>query len=441
MKTKFSEYLEGLSSGGKVLETGQNFVVHLAKSREKMATFQVQEPAYCFLKWYQAAVAGGARDVYFEMDLETYVMVIPFPEEVELGGICSAYEGEQAELCRRDRLFLEGLLASTSAEMETSISTDRESHVLSAAGLKKPGWWSRLSAFRQVYKEKSVRLTLRVKYSAVVRTRIIRTIQDRTRFGPIVPYFVINPARRTFIEEREVPLFCPPLSRSGWYFQYSRNPHLLEAWQGNDDGALCRERSLKCARPTPKRYPNGLFCESQERGDVAAFLPLRLEGQAQVIPVQEGVTLEPVMADLGCPGLTLAFSADGMKTDLSGFKLAENEQLAARLAKLRETTTGIVARHRGDVQRLEARELYGPNPAGVLAGSIIGFIYGMSFASEAVVLCILLAAAMGWTVEQIYRLKERREAKKERSRVFQEEVLKRLGLAESDGEKSPGLSS
>ena len=93
------------------------------------------------------------------------------------------------------------------------------------------------------------------------------------------------------------------------------------------------------------------------------------------------------------------------------------------------------------MQRLEARELYGPNPAGVLAGSIIGFIYGMSFASEAVVLCILLAAAMGWTVEQIYRLKERREAKKERSRVFQEEVLKRLGLAESDGEKSPGLSS
>ena len=38
MKTKFSEYLEGLSSGGKIVETGQNFVVHLAKSREKMAT-------------------------------------------------------------------------------------------------------------------------------------------------------------------------------------------------------------------------------------------------------------------------------------------------------------------------------------------------------------------------------------------------------------------
>ena len=426
MKTKFSEYLEGLSSGGKIVETGQNFVVHLAKSREKMATFQVQEPAYCFLKWYQAAVAGGARDVYFEMDLDSYVMIIPFPEEIELGGICSAYEGEQAELCRRDRLFLEGLLASTSAEMETSISTDRESHVLSAAGLKKPGWWSRLSAFRQVYKEKSVRLTLRVKYSATVRTRIIRTIQDRTRFGPIVPYFVMNPARRTFIEEREVPLFSPLLSRSGWYAQYSRNHELLEAWQGNDDGALCRERSLKRSRIDDKRYPKGLLSETRELGDLAALFSNRLEGLAHLIPVQEGVTLEPIRADLGCPGLTLAFTADGMKTDLSGFKLAENEELTARLAELRESTAEIVERHRGDVETLEARELYGPNPAGVLAGSIVGFLYGMSFASGAILLCIILAAGLGWTVEQIYRLKERREARMERSRVFQEEVLKRL---------------
>ena len=115
-----------------------------------------------------------------------------------------------------------------------------------------------------------------------------------------------------------------------------------------------------------------------------------------------------------------------MKTDLSGFKLAENEELTARLAELRESTAEIVERHRGDVETLEARELYGPNPAGVLAGSIVGFLYGMSFASGAILLCIILAAGLGWTVEQIYRLKERREARMERSRVFQEEVLKRL---------------
>jgi hypothetical protein len=428
VKTKFSEYLEGLSSGGRVLETGQNFVVHLAKSREKMATFQVEEPAYCFLKWYQAAVAGGARDVYFEMDVDTYVMVIPFPEEIELGDICSAYEGKQADLCRRDRLFLEGLLASTSAEMETSISTDKESHVMSATGLKKPGWWSRLSAFRQVYKEKSVRLTLRVKYSAAVRTRIVSTIQDRTRFGPIVPYFVINPSRRTFIEEREAPLFSPWLSRSGWYSEYSRNPYLLEVWLGDGNGALFRERTLKRSRPNSKRYPKGMLCDPQERGDVAALLSLRLEGQAQAIPVQEGVTLESIGVGLGCPGLILAFSADGLKTDLSGFKLAENEELTARLMELRESAAEVVEKIVQAVEKLEARELYGLNPAGVLAGSLVGFFFGLSFASDAILVYITLAACLGWILEQLYRRKEHREARKERSRTFQEEVLKRLGV-------------
>lgn len=433
MKTKFSEYLEGLSSGGKVLETGQNFVVHLAKSREKMATFQVQEPAYCFLKWYQAAVAGGARDVYFEMDLDTYVMIIPFPEEIELGDICSAYEGGQAELCRRDRLFLEGLLASTSAEMETSISTDKESHVLSAAGLKKPGWWSRLSAFRQVYKEKSVRLTLRVKYSAAVRTRIIRAIQDRTRFGPIVPYFVMNPTRRTFIEEREVPLFNLPLSRSGGFSLYSRNPNLLEAWRG--DGALCRKRSLKRSRPTPKRYPDGLLCDApQERGDVAALLSLRLEGQAQVIPVQEGVTLEPVRADLGCPGLTIAFVADGMKTDLSGLKLAENEELTARLAELKLIASGIVESNVEDIKTLEARKVYGPNQTGLVAGALIALVYGLIFPVGEIFGYLLAGGCLGWVAEQIIRTKEHRQARKERSRDFHNEALKRLDVGRNGGE-------
>ena len=432
MKTKFSEYLEGLSSGGKVLETGQNFVVHLAKSREKMAVFQTEEPAYCFLKWYQAAVAGGARDVFFEMEKDSYVMILPFPEEIELGEICKAYEGEQAELCRRDRLLLEGLLASTSAEMETSISTDKESHVLSAMGLKKPGWWSRLGSFHKVYKEKSVRIAMRVKYSPMARGKIIRTIQDRTRFGPIVPYFVLDPAGRTSIEEREVPLFPPSPRAPGWHSPYSRTPNLLEAWKG-EGGSLFRQRSLKRARPVASRYPKSLLVKPRDRGDVAILFDLQLAGQGYAVPVQEGVTLEPMRLELGCPGTTVAFSADGLKTDLSGFKLAENEELESRVEELRGVVRETASENADGVQSLQARKTYGMNPAGLLAGSATGFLYGLGVAPDDVLFCIVIAGCLGWLVEQAVRHKEFRQARADRSRAFREEVLKRLRpAAESD---------
>lgn len=426
MQTNFDRYLEKLSQDGKVLDTGRNFVVHLAKSREKMAAFQGQDPSYCFLKWYQAAVVGGAKEIFFEMDSDHYVMIIPFPEKSELSELCRAFDGEEVNLSRRDRLFLDGLLAATSAELETSISTDDESHVMSAQGLKKPKWWSRLAAYRRVYKKHSVTLSLQVKHSPTFRRELIERIQQRTRFGPIVGYFVLDPSRSPTVIEEDTALFPETPSNEGWFSEYSRIPNLLEAWRG--DGPLCRDRVtiLKRTRSSANRNLTTLLAQSREQGEIVILFSLHLDLQSHIIPVQHGVTLQPLQLDLGYRGLTVIFHADGLKTDLSGFKLVEGEELDEKIRELRSTVDAVVKENLERIEQLQARKKYGFHPKGILFGTSLGCLVAIKTGGLAQLSAAVLFAFLGWTTERFLCRRDLERQRNERSKTFRNEILKRL---------------
>lgn len=424
MKTKFAEYLEGLSKEGTVVGRSQNFVVHLTKAREKMAKFQVSEPAYCFLKWYQAAVAGGAQEIFFEMESDHYVMIIPFPQQVALGDLCRAFDGEEVDLCRRDRLFLEGLLACTSADFETSICTDAESHVLSAGGLQKPKWWARLASYHKVYKENTVRVGVKVKHSKDFRRRIIERIGLRTRFGPVLCYFVLDPARSPSVWEQEVPVFPEAPSGKGWFEEFSSKAVLLEAWSG--EGPLCRSRVKKLKRREKPRHPDSLIFEPQESADAAVLVSLHLAGQAQLVPVQHGVCLDPIRVDLGYQGLVVAFAADDMRTDLSGLKLIEDEAFQERLEGLRRTVDGVVEKHWPKFQEVEARKQWRLHPIGSLLGAFVGFWPALKALFLFQTVAIGVSALGGNAVERFLRRFELEAARQERTRVFRAEIAKRL---------------
>ena len=425
MKAKFAEYLESLSKEGKVVGKSENFVVHLTKAREKLAEFQVSEPAYCFLKWYQAAVAGGAQEIYFEMESDHYVMIIPFPEQVALGDLCRAFDGEEVDLCRRDRLFLEGLLACTSADFETSICTDEESHVLSAGGLQKPKWWARLASYHKVYKENSVRVGVKVKHSKGFRRRIIERIGERTRFGPILCYFVLDPARSPSVLEREVPVFPEAPSGEGWFDEFSRKEVLLEAW--TEEGSLCRSRAKKLEKKSKtSRHPDSLVFAPQESADAAVLVSLHLAGQAQMVPVQHGVCLDPIRRDLGYPGLVVAFAADDMRTDLSGLKLIEDEAYQERVEGLRRTVDGVIEQHLLKIQEVEARKKWSLHPIGTLVGALVGILPALKAVFLFQLVAIGVSALSGNAVERFLRRHELEAARRQRTKAFRAEIFKRL---------------
>lgn len=424
MKTKFAEFLESLNRDGTVVDSGQSFVVHLTKSREKMAMFQKTDPTFCFLKWYQAAVVGGAKEIFFEMELDHYLMVIPFPEKLELGEICRAFEGDQAELVRRDRLFLEGLLAATSAGMETSLSTDEESHVLTSGRLEKANWWSRLASYRKVYKKHSVRLAVRVAYSCDNREKIINNIAQRTRLGPIVCYFVLDASSKTEVLEPEVPVFEDMVTRGRWFEKFSRKPHLLEAWI--KDGPLLRKRERKLTHSNSLRNPKSLLSQTKSSSGVAILVSLEFEGPAKLIPVQHGVCLQPIFVDLGLPGVTIAFNADDMKTDLSGFKLIEDESALEKIEELKQLALSVVQEHQSKIDKLDAREQYRLHPFGTLPAAFLGYLVSINSAFVFQLLLIPMAAGLGWFAERRYRREELERARDAHTAAFRAEIRKRL---------------
>jgi len=192
-------------------------------------------------------------------------------------------------------------------------------------------------------------------------------------------------------------------------------------------GHLYRDRALKLG-PQKGRNPDSLLARPKERGDMALILKLGLAGEARLTPVQHGVELEPIRADLGYPGLTVAFCADGLKTDLSRFKLTQDEALDGKLQELRQTIAGVVEERLPLFKTLKARETYDLHPIGTLSGLLVAL--AITFQAGFLLKCLVIAvtASLGWLAERHYRREEIREARNLRTEKFREEILRRLGV-------------
>ena len=430
--SKLGQFLQQLSSDGSVQGSNENFVVHLTKAREKMAVFQRQDPSYCFLKWYQAAVAGEAREVFFEMEKGCHTMVIPFPEEPELGPLCQAFEGGEAKLCPRDRLLLEGLLSCTSADLETSISTASEFHVLSAGGLDKPGWWSRLvGQTKGAYKRNSVQIRVRVPVTGASQQRVMTAIQQRTRFGPVVPHFVKDLNKRPKVVYQEVPVFESRGLWRTWASGYSRSELLLESWCSRSDEAdkLVRKRELTETEEKASRDISSHIRQVEDRGEVAIAIYLGSQTEASLIPVQNGVTLAPIRKQIGCPAATVVFNADGMETDLSGFHLRNDEKLEARIEELRQIVRSALEAQMGEFKKLEAKPRFHPFVRGALAGAAVGFFGFVSWGISAQVALAMGFGQVGRLVERKLRAAELRTEQVHRNVDFRQKIYENWSLS------------
>lgn len=426
--SQLSEYIEQQTTGGKILGSNEKFVVHLTKAREKMAIFQEQEPAHCFLKWYQAAVVGGAKEIFFEMDKDCYVMVIPFTEEPDLAALCEAFDGDDSFLERRDRLFLEGLLSATSAEMETSVSTAQEQHVFSAGGLQQAGWWSKfLGKTGGAYKKNSVQIRTRMLQSKDKRRQMIETIRRRTRFGPIICHFALDISKQPSLIYDEVPLLDSAWRRDNWSKTYSTKKVLLEHWSESnpEEGELARTRELIEAKSKCAREPDSLLSQCRDQGGIAVVIGLDLVGSATFIPVQHGVTLAPLHRDLGCPGVVVVFACEGLETDLSGFDLRKGDSLQQKLEVLKSKVNSVVDEHLPKIREVDSnvKDKYF---LGMIVGALIGFYFTDPWGFATRILVSICLAAVGYFAELTLRRDQIKKNQELRTLEFRRKLLERL---------------
>lgn len=102
-------------------------------------------------------------------------------------------------------------------------------------------------------------------------------------------------------------------------------------------------------------YPQGLVAKTRflERGQksfenftyscgAALGAHSLLTGPARLYFIKNGVALNVVEKDLGCPGLICVSSAEGLQTDMSHFKIVENEALETRLSVLKNLTKKVL---------------------------------------------------------------------------------------------------
>ena len=90
------------------------------------------------------------------------------------------------------------------------------------------------------------------------------------------------------------------------------------------------------------RYP--VLCRLKSPGaPMRVFIPRAMQGPSRLVPVQGGVTLEPIelFPDFGC--LVVA-EADAVPVDLSGFRARQGEQLSLLQAQARAQTS-VLAGH------------------------------------------------------------------------------------------------
>lgn len=427
--SQVSDFIEQQASEGEVVGSDEQFVVHLTKAREKIAIFQQEDPAYCFLRWYQAAVAAEAKEIFFELNDGCYTMILPFAEEPDLTALCAAFDGKDLNLEPRDRFLLEGLLSTTSAKMETSVSTANECHVFSSVGLQRSGWWSRLIRGTQgAYKKNSLQIRLRMKQSRSARDYLIATIQRRTCFGPVICHFALDLKGRPSVVYDEVPLFSPLTTHGAWSLAFSPTYYLLEHWstESGEDGLLHRTRELYEATSRCKRELDSLLRVSDESGDLLLALPLKLEGEESLVPVQYGVTLAPLRREMGCPGATIVFACNSLDTDLSGFHLREDERLNQRLDSMKERLSSILQKNRSSFASVESnrKERH-------LAGTFLGVILSLwLFVGWEKIVCAVVLGFLGGWVEGFLRREQLKEAKKQRTEELRKNILERLQLQE-----------
>lgn len=367
---ELGELLKGLRSEGEVDSSG-SFSVDFLQAQRKLGHYQLSRPGEGLLKVIQACVASaasavdlvnrGARlalraDARLPEDelqkLDTYLLHAHVHGPRGLHHLAVGLNALVAEKPRRLELRYGSWLWTPEQEWSRTADHLPRLELTLMRGERQEARWERLGD------------ALRVPISQVPHylRRAARSDLDevagRTAFCPVPVrlnrVLLNNPTLEALFAPRRQILQLGILTQGGPPAEMiaipsDRRARLAEQIWAPSLHSLPAPRLKQDPPPRPVQLPGNDRKVVLAHG-LLMFLSDPPGPEAALLFVQDGVTLSLKRADLGFPGVVAVLSAHGLKTDLSGFDLLEDEAYQELLARLRYQVRDLVYHVQGQLE-------------------------------------------------------------------------------------------
>ena len=304
-----------------VLDSTGDFTTHLGQAREKMGVFQEANPAYCFLRWFQAAVAmeSSSFKVTF-VGRKANVTWTP-AKPLRFDSLRQGFLGRTSSLSEGETLLLTGLMGAVATAEEVSVCGYGEAETFTVDGLA--------GESNDKGRHQRVVICLETEPSGVCQQLL-----ERSRFSrlePAVQYRNPN-SEQVNLLRRPRPLENNK-NRGGWYEDFTLHYYLVERWLPETNSghhSLAYRPSGVCFDSNGSDQLDVFLRESADPAFGLVGIPLALEGPAKLQLLQFGLLLDPgphVTDGLDRPGG--AQSSDGVTHVVASCKQADHQSRKA----------------------------------------------------------------------------------------------------------------
>lgn len=222
-------------------------------------------------------------------------------------------------------------------------------------------------------------------------------------------------------------IYSPPEVEPGWY-RYRSLPFTLARHYLAGEGLVAKVPDLSAYRregPGLFLGQRGTFLLSQPSSLCSGWLeiPVELTGPGQLIIIRDGLCLDPVEVDWGCPGLTAFLRDPKIKSDISGLRPIRDRALEQAVEKLQPQAQSLIGNLKEHLEVLRPR-LGGSSPGLVaVRGTVLTLLTATAAFGEPASLGFLLFL-LGGSMPGARHLIQQRLHTNERE--FRELVTQRL---------------
>lgn len=395
--SQLESYLKSLETGQ--VESEGEFSIDVDKALEKLAAYQLPFKYAWVLKLVQAAVASGAAELDIKQTSSETYFRFPIPWSLdELEEAFHKPPGSDSALSH----LMTGLWSAS--------LNDGRPFLLRAAGSQALMWTGR--EMRRVPKENKALQGVEVSHrrlsqgkafpilnwlqSADVNSSISRLLTQRACFSPI-------PIR---VDRRQLEPHGYPTH------QWENNHYLKFGWKAGDEYDLSLPiqtfvRKQGLAKALPQRVQSSYYLTAHlgthKLDSATNNWVLRPKKQpSRIVWVVDGVVLrdDPISEEESWISVLIVASAEGLRTDLTGFDFQDDEELARRTEQaclgvsqtLNEPTEVTFDHIIGEV--LPGSNIFG-GVASYVGGSIGGAVLGMVISPPVAMLGVFAGGITG----------------------------------------------
>lgn len=364
-----------------VLESSGKFSVDFLRARDKLERFRLPSPGHYLLKFVQAALLSGAREVSIKILKHATVARFHPAPGASLRDLRKVMKGMENPLEIADpgvRALCQALLGSLLIPDESVCW--RVNHRQGSDALWLGASGNRTEMRRYLAGPETECVLTQMRPST---WKFWRTARNRAEEATIVDRLARHCPIPVRLEGRNVQGFwnspekSDPSFQTSFLYQYYWTTPLNQAplvIKRPPLRSYFREGSVYKYRPVVWNSESGGYCQSSSWGSTCFYYELSQEREsldllpctaaaavtsnfshpAEIYFVDHGVLLHPIRRDLGCPGLQVILPLGDLDLDATGFQVIENDKWMSRGAEIQAISDSLKKKVR---ERIDA---YGP---------------------------------------------------------------------------------